>query len=166
MEPVCEMIARQTDANFVNLIIALKTYDRNAPVKGAPAWRFVYHTLHSADKWYFNPFQYTERAGFEPGSDNPFKPITHEWSDEELLDLLESVRTKAMHYLENLTDTMLNECPPECPYTRLELILMQFRHISVHIGMLHGLTVEKTGRFPQYVSPHSLDRLKNGYWDE
>lgn len=166
MEPVCEMIARQTDANFVNLIIALKTYDRNAPVKGAPAWRFVYHTLHSADKWYFNPFQYTERAGFELGSDNPFKPITHEWSDEELLDLLESVRTKSMHYLENLTDTMLNECPPECPYTRLELILMQFRHISVHIGMLHGLTVEKTGRFPQYVSPHSLDRLKNGYWDE
>ncbi|MBR3446725.1 MAG: DinB family protein [Oscillospiraceae bacterium] len=166
MEPVCEMIARQTDANFVNLIIALKTYDRNAPVKGAPAWRFVYHTLHSADKWYFNPFQYTERAGFELGSDNPFKPITHEWSDEELLDLLESVRTKSMRYLENLTDTMLNECPPECPYTRLELILMQFRHISVHIGMLHGLTVEKTGRFPQYVSPHSLDRLKNGYWDE
>lgn len=166
MEPVCEMIARQTDANFVNLIIALKTYDRNASVKGAPVWRFVYHTLHSADKWYFNPFQYNERPGFEPGSDNPFKPITHEWSDEELLDLLESVRTKTMHYLENLTDTMLNECPPDCPYTRLELILMQFRHISVHIGMLHGLTVEKTGRFPQYVSPHSLDRLKNGYWDE
>lgn len=166
MEPVCEMIARQTDANFVNLIIALKTYDRNASVKGAPAWRFVYHTLHSADKWYFNPFQYNEQPGFEPGSDNPFKPITHEWSDEELLDLLESVRTKTMHYLENLTDTMLNECPPDCLYTRLELILMQFRHISVHIGMLHGLTVEKTGRFPQYVSPHSLDRLKNGYWDE
>jgi len=61
MEPVCEMIARQTDSNFVNLIIALKTYDRNALVKGAPAWRFVYHTLHSADKWFFNPNHYTER---------------------------------------------------------------------------------------------------------
>ena len=46
MESACEMIARQTDANFVNLIIALKTYDRNALVKGVPAWRFVYHTLH------------------------------------------------------------------------------------------------------------------------
>ena len=94
MEPVCEMIARQTDANFVNLMIALKTYDRNAPVKGTPAWRFVYHTLHSADKWFFNPYVYTERPGFEAGSDNPFKPISHEWSDEELLALLESVRQK------------------------------------------------------------------------
>ena len=166
MDPVCAVIARQTDANFVNLLIALKTYDRNAPVKGAPAWRFVYHTLHSADKWFFNPFHYTERPGFEPGSDNPFKPITHEWSDDELLAMLESVRQKTMDYLEHLTDAMLNECPPDCPFTRLELILMQFRHISVHIGMLHGLTVEKTGRFPQYVSPHSMDRLKNGFWDE
>ena len=89
MESVCEMIARQTDAIFVNLIIALKTYDRNALVKGVPAWRFVYHTLHSADKWFFNPNVYTERAGFEEGSDNPFKPISREWSDEELLALLE-----------------------------------------------------------------------------
>lgn len=166
MEPICEMIARQTDANFINLMIALKTYNRNALVKGVPAWRFVYHTLHSADKWYFNPLHYTERSEFEPGSDNPFRPIAHEWSDDELLELLDSVRSKTMLYLENLTDAMLNACPQDFPYTRLELILMQFRHISVHIGMLHGLTVEKTGRFPQYVSPHSLDRLKNGYWDE
>ena len=165
-QPVCEMIARQTDANFVNLIIALHTYDRNAPVKGVPAWRFVYHTLHSADKWFFNPNIYTERAGFEDGSDNPFRPITHEWSDEELLELLESVRQKTADYLADLTDDQLNEYPPECPFTRLELILMQFRHISVHIGMLHGLTVEKTGRFPQYVSPHSIGRLENGWWDD
>lgn len=166
MQPVCEMLARQTDANFVNLIIALKTYDRDALVKGAPAWRFVYHTLHSADKWFFNPNVYTEREGFEQGSDNPFRPISHIWSDDELMAYLEQVRAKTMDYLANLTDAALNECPPECPFTRLELIVMQFRHMSVHIGMLHGLTVEKTGRFPQYVSPHSLDRLKNGWWDE
>ena len=165
MHTVCDMIARQTDANFVNLLIALKTYDRNAPVMGTPSWRFVYHTLHSADKWFFNPNVYTERSGFEPGSDKPFAPIEHEWSDEELLDLLESVRQKTMDYLKALDDSQLNECPPECPFTRLELILMQFRHMSVHIGMLHGLTVEKKGRFPQYVSPHSMDRLRNGFWD-
>ena len=65
MEPVCEVIWRETDANFANLMIALKTYDRDALVKGAPAWRFVYHTLHSADKWFFNPYQYTERPEHE-----------------------------------------------------------------------------------------------------
>ena len=165
METACEMIARETDANFVNLMIALKTYDRNALVKGVPAWRFVYHTLHSADKWFFNPNVYAERPGFEAGSDNPFKPISHEWSDAELLDLLEQVRAKTMDYLKKLDDRQLHECPPDCNFTRLELILMQFRHMSVHIGMLHGLTVEKTGKFPQYVSPHSMDRLQNGYCD-
>ena len=49
--------------------------------------------------------------------------------------------------------------------TRLELILMQFRHISTHIGLLNGLTAEKTGKFPLYVTPMSLDRLKNGYYE-
>ena len=166
MHSVCDMIRRQTDANFMNLLIAMKTYDRDALVKGAPAWRFVYHTLHSADKWFFNPNAYTERPAFEAGSDNPFKPCAHVWSDEELLALWEDVRKKTLAYLDALDDSMLNECPPDCAFTRLELILMQFRHMSVHIGMLHGLTVEKTGRFPQYVSPHSIDRLKNGYWDE
>ncbi|MBR4200574.1 MAG: DinB family protein [Oscillospiraceae bacterium] len=166
MNSVCQMIRRQTDANFVNLIIALKTYDRDALVKGVPAWRFVYHTLHSADKWFFNPSVYTERPEHEAGSDNPFAPISRIWSDAELLDLLEKVRAKTLDYLDRLDDSQLNEYPPKCEFTRLELILMQFRHMSVHIGMLHGLTVEKTGIFPQYVSPHSMDRLKNGYWDE
>lgn len=165
MQPVCEIIWRETDANFVNLLIALKTYDRNALVKGVPAWRFVYHTLHSADKWFFNPFRYTERAGYEDGSDNPFAPMSRVWSDDELLDLLDLVKRKTFRYLDQLSDSALYECPPDCPFTRLELILMQFRHISVHIGMLHGLTVEKTGKFPVYVSPHSMDRLQNGYWD-
>lgn len=165
MEPVCEVIWRETDANFANLMIALKTYDRDALVKGAPAWRFVYHTLHSADKWFFNPYQYIERPEHEEGSDNPFAPMSRVWSDEELLKLLEQVKQKTFRYLDQLADSALSECPPDCPFTRLELILMQFRHISVHIGMLHGLTVEKTGRFPVYVSPHSMDRLKNGYWD-
>lgn len=166
MQPVCEMICRQTEANFANLLIAMHTYDRDALVKGAPAWRFVYHTLHSADKWFFNPNVYTERPEHEAGTDNPFHPISHIWSDEELLALYEKVKQKTLDYLAHLQDSELNECPPDCQFTRLELILMQFRHMSVHIGMLNGLTVEKTGRFPQYVSPHSMDRLKNGWWDE
>ena len=60
---------------------------------------------------------------------------------------------------------MLAECPDKCDKTRLELILMQFRHISTHIGMLNGLTAEKTGRFPLYVTPDSLDRLGKGYYE-
>ena len=57
---VCEMLKRQTDVNFVNLKTAIHTYDRNALVCGASAWRYVYHAIHSADKWFFNPFVFEE----------------------------------------------------------------------------------------------------------
>lgn len=36
----------------------------------------------------------------------------------------------------------------KCRYIKLELILGQFRHISSHIGMINGQTIERTGKFP------------------
>ena len=159
------MIKRQTDANFLNLITAIKTYDRDALVCGAPSWRYVYHTIHSADKWFFNPYVYTEPDFQKADMDNPNAPSDVVLSDEQLLGYLEKVRKKTADYLDSLTDIELNECPEKCDMTRLELILMQFRHISTHIGMLNGLTIEKTGKFPVYVSPNTVDRLEKGYFE-
>ena len=166
MNNVCEMIKKQTDANYLNLITAIKTYDRDALVCGAPAWRYVYHTIHSADKWYFNPYVYKEPDFHKENMDDPNAPCDIELSDEQLLNYLEKVRKKTSDYLDSLTDDDLNKCPEKCDMTRLELILMQFRHISTHIGMLNGLTIEKTGRFPVYVSPKTVDRLEKGYYEE
>lgn len=165
MSKVCEMIAKQTDANFENLRVAVLTYDRNALVCGAPAWRYVYHTIHSADKWFFNPFIFNEPEFHEEGLDNPNIPCSTVLSDEQLLGYLDCVRRKTADYLNSLTDDMLNEYPPECKYTRLELVLMQFRHLCVHVGLLNGQTAERTGKFPVYVTPDSLDRLKNGLYE-
>ena len=165
MNNVCQMIKRQTDANFLNLITAIKTYDRDALVCGAPAWRYVYHTIHSADKWFFNPYVYTEPDFQKADMDNPNAPSDVVLSDEQLLGYLEKVRKKTADYLDSLTDIELNECPEKCDMTRLELILMQFRHFSTHVGMLNGLTIEKTGKFPVYVSPKTVDRLDKGYFE-
>ena len=165
MNGLCEMIKKQTDANFLNLITAIKTYDREVSVCGTPAWRFVYHTIHSADKWFFNPYIYEEPAFHEEGMDDPYSPCGIVLSDDELLEYLYKVRKKTAAYLGTLTDEMLGEFPEKCDMSRLELILMQFRHISTHIGMLNGLTMEKTGKFPVYVTPRSLDRLEKGYFD-
>lgn len=162
---VCEMIKRETDANFVNLETAIHTYDRNAPVCGAPAWRYVYHVIHSADKWYFNPFVFDEPPFHEDGMDNPDNPCSVEFSDEQLLEYLQAVREKTMKYLDGLTDEDLNTCPENCCYTRLELVLKQFRHISLHIGMLNGQTIERTGKFPVIVGPDSFSRLDIGYFE-
>ncbi len=166
MRKTCDMIKKQTDANFVNLITAVKTYDRTASVCGAPTWRYVYHTVHSADKWFFDPFVYDEPKQYEIGMDDPDAPCDMELSDEQLLEYIEKVRVKNADYLDSLTDEQLSEYPPKCDMTRLELILMQFRHISFHTGMINGQTAERTGRFPIYVSPLTLNQLDNELYYE
>lgn len=166
MRTVCEMIKRQVIPNFLNLETAVRTYDRNAPVCGVPAWRYVYHTIHSSDKWFFNPFVYNEPEFHEPGMDNPDNPCTAVFDDDQLLEYLGRVRQKTIDYIASLDDEQLNECPEGCRYTRLELVLMQFRHISVHTGLLNGQTVCLTGKFPVVVGADSLDRLDKGLFDE
>lgn len=164
---LCQIIKKQVLPNFINLETAIKTYDRNAPVCGSPAWRYVYHTIHSADKWFFNPFVYSEPGFHEDGMDNPDNPCSVELSDRQLLEYLYAVRDKTLRYIDSLTDEMLGEKPENCPYTRFDLVLRQFRHISLHTGMLNGLTVERTGRFPVFVGGEEVfDRPKNGLFDE
>lgn len=166
MKTLCGIIKEQVEANYLNLETAIKTYDRNALVCGAPACRYVYHTIHSADKWFFNPFVFDEPPFHEDGMDKPDNPCAVELSDTELLEYLKKVERKTADYLDGLTDKELYEYPPECIYTRMELVLMQFRHLNIHVGMLNGQTIERTGKFPIVVGPNSVDRLKNGLYDE
>lgn len=65
-----------------------------------------------------------------------------------MLEYLYKVQAKTESYLDNLSDEELKEKSDGCEYTRLELILGQFRHISSHIGMINGQTIERTGKFP------------------
>lgn len=156
MNELCKIIKNMVIPNFINMETAIKTYDRNADCCGAPAWRFVYHALHSADKWFFNPFEYEEPDFHQDGMDNPDNACSVVLSDEQLLEYLMKIRKKTCDYLDALTDEMLYEKPENCPYTRLELVLRQFRHLSFHTGMLNGQTAEHTGKFPIYVSEDSI----------
>lgn len=107
-----------------------------------------------------------EPSFHENGMDNPDNPCTVVLSDIELLDYLKQVEKKTLDYLDSLIDEELYKCPDNCEFTRLDLILIQFRHISFHTGMLNGQTVKRTGKFPIYVSPHTVYRLNNGLYDE
>ena len=71
--------------NFINIRTSIKTYDRDAIICGAPCWRWVYHALHSADKWFINPNVYEEPSFHEEGMDNPDNPTSVVLSDEQLL---------------------------------------------------------------------------------
>ena len=152
MNELCMIIKNTVEPNFLNIRTSIRTYDRDALCCGAPCWRWAYHALHSADKWFIHPCQYEEPSFHEEGMDNPDNPTSVVLTDEQLLDYLDAVEKKTMDYLDTLTDEMLYEKPEGCRYTRLELVLRQFRHISFHTGMLNGQTALATGQFPMWVS--------------
>ena len=147
------MIVKDTiRPNFLNIRTSIQTYDRDAICCGAPYWRWVYHALHSADKWFINPYVYDEPSFHEEGMDNPDNPTSVVLTDEQLLEYLDQVEAKTIAYLDSLTDEDLYQKPEKCKYTRMELILRQYRHISFHTGMLNGQTAVATGQFPMWVS--------------
>lgn len=152
MNGLCMIIKDVVKPNFLNIRTSIQTYDRDATCYGAPCWRWVYHALHSADKWFINPNGYNEPPFHVEGMDDPEKPCDAVLTDEQLLMYLDQVEKKTYDYLDTLTDDMLYECPEGCRYTRMELILRQFRHISFHTGMLNGQTILQTGEFPMWVS--------------
>ena len=152
MNELCMIIKEMTKPNFLNIRTSIQTYDRDAQCCGAPCWRWAYHALHSADKWFINPFLYEEPAFHEDGMDDPEKPCEVILSDEELLEYLKYIEQKTYDYLDSLTDDMLYEKPEECRYTRMELVRRQFRHLSFHTGMLNGQTALSIGQFPMWVS--------------
>ncbi len=152
MNELIQIIKNTIEPNFLNIRTSIQTYDRDAICCGAPCWRWAYHALHSADKWFFNPNVYDEPSFHEDGMDNPDNPTNVVLSDEQLLEYLDQVEAKTLAYLDTLTDDMLYEKPENCNYTRLELVLRQYRHISFHTGMLNGQTAVATGQFPMWVS--------------
>ena len=152
MNELCMIIKDTVKPNFLNIRTSIRAYDRDADCLGAPLWRWAYHALHSADKWFINPFDYVEPPFHAEGLDNPANPSNVILSDEELLAYLDSIEKKTLDYLDTLTDQMLYEKPEGCKYTRLELVLRQYRHLSFHTGMLNGQTALATGKFPMWVS--------------
>ena len=152
MNKLCRVIRNAVTPNFMNIRTSIRTYDRDALCCGAPCWRWAYHALHSADKWFINPNRYEEPPFHQEEMDNPDNPTSVVLSDEQLLEYLDGIEQKTNAYLETLTDDQLSEKPEGCRYTRLELVLRQFRHISFHTGMLNGQTALATGQFPMWVS--------------
>ena len=104
MNELINVIKDTVKPNFLNIKTSIQTYDRDALCCGAPCWRWLYHALHSADKWFINPYEYEEPDFHEEGLDNPDNPATVVLSDEQLLEYLERIEKKTFDYLDTLTD--------------------------------------------------------------
>ena len=163
-------IRESVDLMFFNLKIAMDTVDWNAEICGASAWRYIYHTLHSADKWFINPSKRNdepEPSFHTPGLDWPDTPSELVLSRETLYAYYEQVRQKILGYCDSLNDSQLNERPQGCTGTRLGLVLSQMRHMYAHIGILNGVTIANTNHYPRVINEGTWrsGKLPEGLYD-
>ena len=72
-------------------------------------------------------------------------------SKGELFEYYLKIKTKLQGYLTTLTVADLSLRPEGCTFSKLDLLLGQFKHIMFHIGMIHGCILMENGEIPDYV---------------
>ena len=105
-----------------------------------PLWKHVYHTLHSLDQWYINPYKYIEPAFHVSNLNNLDVHTEKVLSKQEVDQYLLTVTNKIEAYIDELDERLLLEKPEGCKWTRLTLIIAQLRHLqflSNRAGMSH-----------------------------
>lgn len=151
-----DTIEMLTELMFCNLKTAMDTSDWNADICGAPAWRYIYHMIHSCDKFFINPTVYEEPPFQTPNLDWPDTPSDVVLDRSLLYGYYGQVKEKILKYAGGLTDESLAETPEGCANTRLGLIMEQFRHMYAHIGILNGVTIANTGKYPRILNLSEL----------
>ena len=139
MDEIIKQIKAQIEINFQNIKDQIEVADLEAVFDGVNGSRYIFHNLHSMDRFFINPAEYvyegeklfgipenlsvisTAREGFVEDTSIVIPR-------EKLMAYFEFVTNKIEHYLENLTAEELIQKPQGSEYTRLELILGQMRH--------------------------------------
>lgn len=122
------------------------------PYCGMPLWKHLYHTLHSLDQWYINPFFYRDPSFHTEGL-NDLDAVTEGFLSKATLSrYFDEIQKRVKTHLEGLDEESLAEKPVRCPYTRFHLILAQHRHLDMHIGMLMGFLIAGQGLWPRVAS--------------
>ena len=173
MEEIIRQIKAQQEINFINIEEQINKAELSAVFDGVNNSRYIFHNLHSMDRFFINPIGYvykgeelfgipenlsvisTKRAGYEPDTSIVI-------SREQLLDYLGYVKAKINSYFDSLKAEELTQKPEGCEYTRLELILAQFRHMMWHTGLSSGITFEATGEWNEFTGLSGLRRMIEG----
>ncbi len=144
-------IKKQTEVMFTNADIMLKTCDMDFILCDMPIWKHIYHMLHSLDRWFINPYEYSEPDFHEENLNSLDIPSDKELSYEQLEGYLEEIKNKTLNYIDGLSDEMLYEIPDRCKVNRLGLMLQQYRHFYAHLGNINGTTIMATNKWPRVV---------------
>ena len=153
MDEIIRQIKNQTEINFINIRDQIEVAELEAVFDGVNGSRYIFHNLHSMDRFFINPVNYeyegeklfgisenlsvisTAREGYVEDTSIVI-------SREKLLAYFEYVKNKIEKYLDGLTAEELLQKPEGCEYTRFELILGQFRHQMWHVGLSSAITFE------------------------
>lgn len=149
-----EMIAEQTNRalwEVKNVIDCVTDELWNKEYCKMPCWKHIYHMLHSLDLWFINPRdkEYTEPEIHEKDLNNLDAVSVKRLTREEINDYFYEISRKITYYLLKLTDDELTDKAMGCEYSRLTLILAQFRHLHTHMGMVMGFITADTGLWPR-----------------
>lgn len=159
---IVEIVSEHTKVLFSNLYAQIEKCDLAFPVDKIPNCRYIYHAIHSMDKYFINPDDFIEPDSSVCGVASHLSIVSDKRSGyvhdtttiisrEQLSRYASHVEQKIMSYLKNLTDGMLCEkVGNNGEYTRLGLILSQFRHFMWHMGMSSAATFLQDGTWPQY----------------
>lgn len=160
-----DIITKQTEIMLYNVDITLHTCDLDVIVCEMPIWKHLYHSLHSLDRWFINPDKYDEPSFHEPNLNSLDIPSENVLFREELIQYFNEIKSKINLYLKGLTDDMLSEKPEGCEYTRLALVLGQYRHLMCHIGIINCSTIYETGKWPRVVGLAENYPKDNDYFE-
>lgn len=118
---------------------------------GSPLWQHVYHMLHKLDQWFINP---RDKDFVEPPIHSPSLDDLETYPEgrlgrTQMEEYFYTIKAKLSLYLNALHDEDLLQRPESCEWTRFTLILAQYRHLHLHLGMLMGFVVCETGLCPK-----------------
>ena len=149
-----EIISEQTRILFENIqetFNAISEDQMDKFIFDAPLWKHIYHMLHSLDQWFINPYIYNNLDFHEYGM-NSYKIETDEvLSKENLVTYFNDIEEKINLFLNNLNDCSLIETPENCSFTRLTLILAQYRHVMYHIGFITSILHYTEEKWPKFI---------------
>ena len=169
MEEIIRQIASQQEINFINVKDQILTADLETVFDGENNSRYIFHYLHSMDRFFINPMDYVYEGEklfgiqenlsvIDPKREGYVSDSSIVISREQLLNYFEYVKRKIESYFEKLTAVELLEKPKDCDYTRLELILSQFRHLMWHVGLSSAITFTTKKEWNSFTGLSALNK--------
>ena len=170
MDEIIRQIKDQTEINFINIRDQIEVAELEAVFDGVNGSRYIFHYLHSMDRFFINPVSYIYEGEKLFGIPENLSVISSEREGyvedtsiviprEKLLAYFKYIKNKIEVYFDGLTSEELLQKPEGNEYTRLELILGQFRHQLWHVGLSSAITFEGKKIWNEFTGLNGLRKM-------